>query len=144
MREAAHGLFQQNDGVEVEEAGRILHVLQQRAQNRKPDSLAFCFFGKLKKTRSFLSNLLQGGLTQLDGDVREEAVPLRAEISDDVGVRVRLPKQLHLPLGHLETLGQDPLDGDAASVKFPPEVDGNRRKQFLWFHCQEQRHTEAS
>lgn len=85
---------------------------------RKHKLAVFCFC-LFKHTAN---NLLQGGLAQLDGDVSEEAVPLRAEISDDVGVRVRLSQQLHLPLGHLETLGQDALDGDGAPVEFPPEV----------------------
>lgn len=94
----------------------------------------FCFFNektekKKRKTKQdagdkhAADNLLQGGGAQLDGDVSEEAVPLRAEISDDVGVRVRLSEQLHLPLGHLETLRQDPLDGDAAPVELPPDVE---------------------
>lgn len=89
------------------------------------------------------NDLLQGGGAQLDGDVGEEAVPLRAEISDDVGVRVRLSEQLHLPLGHLKALGQDPLDGDAAPVEFPPEVEKAQSFQRGRFHSQEERHTNA-
>lgn len=108
------------------------------------------FFLRKEKPSSFFPpkhkahNLLQGGLAQLDGDVSEEAVPLRAEISDDVGVRVRLPQQLHLSLGHLEALGQDPLDRDAASIEFPPEVDKNSLSpEVLLSLSQEERHPTA-
>lgn len=112
---------------------------------QKQDSIGF-FPSKDSKEFFFKhtpNNLLQGDLTQLDGDVSEEAVPLRTEISDDVGVRVRLSQQLHFPLGHLETLGQDPLDGDGAPVEFPPEFEERVFIEALLSLSQEQRHSKA-
>lgn len=110
-----------------------------RGEGQRGASIGF-FYEKTSTTKlnagdkHAANDLLQGGGAQLDGDVSEEAVPLRAEISDDVGVRVRLSEQLHLPLGHLETLGQDPLDGDAAPVEFPPEVEKAQSFQSGRFH----------
>lgn len=71
------------------------------------------------------ADLLQRRRAQLDGDVGEEAVPLRAEVSDDIRVRVGLPEKLHLPLRYLKTLGQNSLDGYATPIEFAPEVQEN-------------------
>lgn len=65
--------------------------------------------------------LLQGGSTQLDGDVSEEAVSLCAEIPDDVWVRVGRSEELHFTLRYLDTLWQDSLHGYVAAVKVAPE-----------------------
>lgn len=78
-------------------------------------------------SRVLTANLLQRRSAQLDGDVGEQAVPLRAEVSDDVRVCVRLPEKLHLPLCYLETLGQDSLDGDTAPIKFTSKVKKRKR-----------------
>lgn len=66
------------------------------------------------------AHLLQSGRAQLDGDVLELPVPLRAEVTDHVRVLVRLSQQLDLAVGETETLGEDPLDGHVAVVKHAP------------------------
>lgn len=50
------------------------------------------------------THLLQGGCAQLDGNVLELPVPLRTEVTDHVGMFVRLPQQLYLAVGKAETL----------------------------------------
>lgn len=81
----------------------------------------------LKFRAALTADLLQCRGAQLDGDVGEQAVPLRAEVPDDVRVRVRLPEKLHLPLCYLETLGQDSLDSDMAPIKFTSKVIKNKK-----------------
>lgn len=53
--------------------------------------------------------LLQSGATQLDSDVLELAVTLRAKVADDVGVLVRLAQQLHLPVRKAEAFWENSL-----------------------------------
>ena len=67
-----------------------------------------------------LPHLLKGGGAQLDGDVGELAVALGAEVADDVGVLVGFAQELHLPLGEVEALGQDPLHSHPPAVKTAP------------------------
>lgn len=75
------------------------------------------------------TDLLQGGGAQLDGDVREEVVPFRAEIPDDVGMRVGLSQELHFTLRHLQTPGEDSLHRNTPSVKVAPGSRATRRSR---------------
>lgn len=75
---------------------------------------------KRQLTEPCSADLLQGRSTKLDGDVSEEAVSLRAEISDDVWVCVRRSEELHLPFCHFKTLWQYTLHCNLASIKFSP------------------------
>lgn len=77
-------------------------------------------------TGSCGADLLQGGGAQLDGDVGEEAVSLRAVVPDDVGVSVGLSEELHLTLGYLETLRQYSLHRYAPPIEITPEVPKDR------------------
>lgn len=75
------------------------------------------------------AHLLQRGRAELDGDVVELLVLLRAEVADDVGVLVRLPEQLDLAVHEMETLGQETLHSHVPAVKLSParRVDGGVR-----------------
>lgn len=74
-------------------------------------------------------HLLKRGGAQLDGDVLELPVPLRAEVADDVGVLVRLPQQLNFSVREAEALGEDPLHRHATVVKTPPCGEWERSQQ---------------
>lgn len=68
------------------------------------------------------AHLLQRGRAELDGDVVELLVLLRAKIAHDVGVLVRLPQQLDLPVHQVEALRQQALHSHIAAVKPAPGV----------------------
>lgn len=65
-------------------------------------------------------HLLQGGSAQLDSDVLELPVPLRAEVADHVRVLIGLAQQLHLPVCEAEALGKNPLHRDITVIKGAP------------------------
>ena len=73
-------------------------------------------------SRPYITDLLQGGSTQLDGDVCEQTVSLGAEIADDIRVCVGRSQELHFALCYLKTLWQNSLHGDVAAIEFPPAV----------------------
>lgn len=88
--------------------------------------------------------LLQGGSTQLDGDVSEEAVSLCAEIPDDVWVRVGRSEELHFTFCDLDALWQDSLHGHVAAVKVAPEFikrEAQTSQTARAFHCMHHRMT---
>lgn len=70
------------------------------------------------------THLLQRGRAQLNGDVLELPVPLRAEVPDHVRVLVRFSQQLNLAVGETEALGEDPLDGHVTVVEHAPAGQG--------------------
>lgn len=75
-----------------------------------------------------VGHLLQGGSAELDGDVLELPVPLRAEIADHVRVLVGLAQQLHLPVCKAEALGENPLHCHITVIKGAPAASEGRHK----------------
>lgn len=65
-------------------------------------------------------HLLQSSATQLDSDVLELAVTLRAKVADDVGVFVRLTQQLHLPVRKAKAFWENSLHSHLPIIKMTP------------------------
>lgn len=64
--------------------------------------------------------LLKRGSTQLYGDVLELAVPLGAEVTDNIWMLIRLSEQLNLSVRKAEALWEDSFHCHWTVVKLPP------------------------
>lgn len=84
------------------------------------------------------SHLLQRGSAELNGDVLELPVLLRAEVADHVGMLIWLSQQLYFTVCKAEALGKNSFHCNITVIECPPA--DRRESPISLLHSRQNRH----